>query len=125
MLRFCLHGFSNPLILRESSHSIFTVKLHYMIVLNNPFDFFSSENRLLFRQKDSLNSVYQNKGTYKDAVRFLQADPEQEKPQKPIGNRNTFLHRVKNFTLKLVYRTYLLLWFSVYFCVSVVFKWIK
>jgi len=78
---------------------------------------------LLFRQNDPFNHVYLNKGAYHDAVHFYQADPDpEEKNKKKKASITTNLKRAFS---KLIYRTYLLVWFSLYFSISMLTRIIR
>ena len=62
------------------------------------------------------NAIYLNRGVYHDAHRFQITG--ENTPQ--VQNKQT-----KNFALQMVYRTYVLAWFSVYFIVSMTGKLLK
>ncbi|HRH64753.1 MAG TPA: hypothetical protein PLU53_00500 [Bacteroidia bacterium] len=81
--------------------------------------------KLFFRSKDPFNNIYLNKGAYTDALHFLQADPDPDEKKKKNERRISILQRSWNILNKLIHRTYLLIWFSLYFCVSLLGKWMR
>ena len=78
---------------------------------------------LLFRQNDPFNNVYLNKGAYHDAIHFYQADPDPEEKNKK--KKTSVLSNLKSVFLKLIYRTYLMVWFSLYFSISMLTRFIR
>lgn len=78
---------------------------------------------LLFRQNDPFNNVYLNKGAYHDAIHFYQADPDPEEKNKK--KKTSVLSNLKSVFLKLIYRTYLMVWFSLYFSISMLVRLIR
>lgn len=78
---------------------------------------------LLFRQNDPFNNVYLNKGAYHDAIHFYQADPDPEEKKKK--RKTSISEKVKRIVSKIIYRTYLLVWFSLYFSISMLARFIR
>jgi hypothetical protein len=78
---------------------------------------------LLFRQNDPFNNVYLNKGAYHDAIHFYQADPDPEEKKKK--KKPSISEKVKRSFSKIIYRTYLLVWFSLYFSISMLVRLIR
>ena len=77
---------------------------------------------LFFRAKDPFSNIYLNKGAYSDAIHFLQADPEPDEKKKRPEKKRSVLRAIWSSFCKMIYRFYLLLWFSLYFSINLLGK---
>lgn len=96
-----------------------------MSVANPRFTNLTALGALLFRQNDPFNNVYLNKGTYHDAVHFYQADPDPDPEENKKKRKTSITANLKRTFLKIIYRTYMLVWFSLYFSISMIVRFIR
>ncbi|MBL0259331.1 MAG: hypothetical protein IPQ03_18080 [Bacteroidetes bacterium] len=87
--------------------------------------FVQTQGAFSFRAKDPFSNVYLNKGAYKDAIHFLQVDPDPNENKKRKESKPSFLNRLGAAVLKMIYRFYLLLWFSLYYSISMLGKLLR